>query len=153
MDKLLNVTLKQDKNSFGVQDGMDLSLLKMNKVNNELIISTARRPFVLIQKGQLRDFKGGKYSLGGLHSGEKTFEETKLQYENGDMLYFFTDGYGDQFGGENGKKFSTKRLRDLFHAISSKEVLAQKEVLDEEISKWKGSLEQVDDICVIGIRL
>ncbi|MGZ3901810.1 MAG: SpoIIE family protein phosphatase, partial [Bacteroidia bacterium] len=153
MDGLLNITLKQDTQSGGVQDGMDLSLLKINKVNNELIISSARRPFVIVQKGQLKDFKGGRYSLGGIRSGEKRFEEIKVNYESGDMLYFFTDGYGDQFGGEKGKKFSSKRLKDFLYSISKKDVSVQKEILDNEISNWKGSLEQVDDICVIGIRL
>ncbi len=153
MDELLNMTLKQDKDrSRGVQDGMDLSLLRVNKTAKEIIITSAKRPVVFIRDKQMQDLKGSKFSLGGMRSGEKVFEEIKINYKEDDMLYFFTDGYTDQFGGAKGKKFSSKRLKDLFFDIHQSTIPAQKQTLDLEIEKWRGSLEQVDDICVIGIR-
>ena len=153
MDELLNVTLKQDINSTtGVQDGMDLALLKVNKVARQITITTAKRPVVFIRDKELQEIKGSKFSLGGMRSGDKVFEEITIQYKENDMFYFFTDGITDQFGGEKGKKFSSKRLKELFLDIHENTPETQKTLLNIEIEKWKGSLEQVDDICVIGIR-
>ncbi|MBA3663919.1 MAG: SpoIIE family protein phosphatase [Bacteroidetes bacterium] len=163
VDRLLNSTLKQNiDRRFGVQDGMDLSMLKVNKDAREIIITSAKRPVVFIRNNQVQDLKGSKYSLGGMRTGDKIFEEIKFVYEPGDILYFFTDGYPDQFGGEkarmnegtfgHGKKFSTKRLKEFFLEIHSLPMEDQKKLLSTRLSGWKGDLEQVDDICVIGIR-
>lgn len=153
VDKLLNVTLKQNKErEYGVQDGMDLSLLKVNKAKKEIIITSAKRPVVFIREKQMQDFKGSKYSLGGMRTGDKTFEEITINYKEDDILYFFTDGYHDQFGGEKGKKFSSKKLKELLFNIHTKPVDTQKDILNSEIIKWTGNLEQVDDMCVVGIR-
>lgn len=153
MDELLNVTLKQDNYSTtGVQDGMDLALFKVNKSTKEITISTAKRPVVYIRDKKLQEIKGSKFSLGGMRSGDKIFEEVVVNYQINDMFYFFTDGITDQFGGSKGKKFSTKRLKELFLEIHENPIATQKEILNTEVDKWKGSLEQVDDICVVAIR-
>ena len=153
VDRLLNVTLKQDSTRFqNVQDGMDLSLLHVNKTKKELIFTSAKRPVVFISDGKIQDYRGSKYSLGGMRAGEKIFEEVKINYKQDDVLYFFTDGYHDQFGGEKGKKFSSKRLKELLYTVHQKTMPEQKQKLNDEIEKWKGNLEQVDDICVMGIR-
>ena len=80
------------------------------------------------------------------------FEEIKINYKEDDMLYFFTDGYTDQFGGLKGKKYSSKRLKEKLFEIHENTAPVQKQLLDEEIEKWKGNLEQVDDVCIIGVR-
>jgi serine phosphatase RsbU (regulator of sigma subunit) len=84
-------------------------------------------------------------------TGDKEFEETIIHYKEGDQLYMFTDGYVDQFGGEKEKKFSSKRLRELFTEINHLPIKEQKEMLANSIKNWQGTLEQVDDILVIGV--
>lgn len=152
VDKLLNMTLKQDKERLGVQDGMDLTLIKINKTKKELNITSAKRPVFFVSNNELQEFKGSKTSIGGMREGIKNFEEFKINYKEDDMLYLFTDGYHDQFGGEKGKKYSTKRLKEKLFAIHKDSIVEQKEKLEREIMNWKGELEQVDDICIAGIR-
>lgn len=152
LDRQINFTLKQHENSgLTVQDGMDLTLIKVNKLKNELIIASAKRPVILIRDKKILEFKGSKFSLGGMLTGTKVFEETIINYEAGDYLYMFTDGYVDQFGGQMEKKFSSKRLRELFAEISNFSVAKQKEMLVQSLENWQGGLEQVDDILVVGI--
>lgn len=152
LDKLLYTTLRQDKQRGGVQDGMDISVANINRKTSQLTVATAKRPFVIIEAGNLKDYKGGKSSLGGLSGGDKVFPETSITYSSGDVLYFFTDGYADQFGGANGKKYSSKRLKETLYNLHSFPIEEQKTRLEKEISEWKGNLEQVDDICLIGIK-
>ncbi len=154
LDKQINFTLKQQKDyDISVQDGMDLSLVKVNKAKKEFIITGAKRPVAFIRDKQLQDLKGSKFSIGGMRTDEKVFEEIKITYQEGDMLYFYTDGYTDQFGGEKGKKFSSKRLKEHFLSIHRLSVSEQKQNLDTTINNWMNDLEQVDDMLVIGIKL
>jgi serine phosphatase RsbU (regulator of sigma subunit) len=154
LDRRMVMTLKQEKEkTMTVQDGADLSLLRVNKAAKELIVTSAKRPVVYVRNRQMHDIKGSKYSIGGMHSGEKIFVETKLSYQEDDMLYFFTDGYTDQFGGEKGKKFSSKRLKEYLLSVHHLPVAEQKQQVERTMTEWKGSLEQVDDMLVMGIRL
>jgi serine phosphatase RsbU (regulator of sigma subunit) len=153
VDDLLNITLKQNSEKFlGVQDGMDLSLIRVNRSAKELIFTSAKRPVVFVSDNQVQEYKGSKFSLGGMCTGDKQFEEIKINYKEADSIYFFSDGYHDQFGGEKGKKFSSKRLKELLFQIHQKPVSEQKNLLDKEFENWKGGREQVDDVCIIGIR-
>lgn len=152
VDRLLNMTLKQDKERQGVQDGMDLSMVHINKQARQITITSAKRPVVFISNKHMQEFKGSKFSIGGMREGDKTFEGITLDYKEEDMLYFFTDGYHDQFGGEKGKKYSSKRLKEFLFTIHSQSIPEQKQMLDTEIKGWMKNLEQVDDMCVVGIR-
>ncbi len=153
LDELLNSTLKQDKQrQQGVQDGMDMSLIKVNKQKKECIITSAKRPVVLIRNKEMKEFKGSKHSLGGMRSGEKHFEEIKFNYEEDDVIFSYTDGITDQFGGEKGKKYSSKRLKEFLVGIHEETALVQKQKLELEFGNWTGHHEQVDDVCVLGIR-
>ena len=80
------------------------------------------------------------------------FEEVKIECQHDDMMYLFTDGYHDQFGGPKGKKYSSKKLKEKFMEIHMKGISEQKAELDAAMRSWKGDLEQIDDICVTGIR-
>ncbi|MDQ3048177.1 MAG: SpoIIE family protein phosphatase [Bacteroidota bacterium] len=153
LDDHITQTLKQEKLHYQiVQDGMDLSLIKVNKSSREFIFTSAKRPAVFIRNGVIQELKGSKNSLGGLKGGEKIFEETSINYEEGDMIYLFTDGYTDQFGGSENKKFMIKRLRELLIEIYQLPMNDQKKKLDEAISNWIGTHEQTDDILIMGIR-
>ena len=154
LDKLINFTLKQQKDStISVQDGMDLSLIKVNKAKKEFNITGAKRPVIFIRNKEMQELKGSKFSLGGLRSGDKKFDEIVINYQEEDMLYLYTDGYTDQFGGEKGKKFSSKRLKEHFINIHRMSVAEQKQSLGTVMDKWMGGVEQVDDMLVIGIKL
>ena len=153
LDKRITQTLKQDKTRTAqVQDGMDLSLLKVDKSNKEFVYTSAKRPAIFIRDKQIREFKGSKFTLGGLRSGEKKFEEINMKYEEDDMIYLFTDGYTDQFGGEQNKKFMIKRFRELVLSIHNLSMSEQKQKMETTIISWIGKNEQTDDIQVIGIR-
>ncbi len=153
LDNRVTATLKQEKTHYGlVQDGMDLALLKINKSKRELVFTSAKRPAFFIRNGELREIKGSKNSIGGLRSESKKFEEIIINYEEDDMIYLFSDGYVDQFGGTNNKKFTTKRLRELLLGIYQLPISDQKNRIAENFEKWKGSNEQTDDMLVIGIR-
>lgn len=153
LDNQINFTLKQQKDAdISVQDGMDLTLIKVNRSKKELVITSAKRPFIFIRNKELKETRGSKFSLGGLRTGEKTFEEHTINYEEDDILYLFTDGYADQFGGEKAKKFSSKRLRELLQLIHRQPMGTQKDRIATTIAEWQGSLEQVDDMLVMGIK-
>ena len=100
----------------------------------------------------MKEFKGSKHSLGGMRSGEKHFEEIKFNYEEDDVIFSYTDGITDQFGGEKGKKYSSKRLKEFLVGIHEETALVQKQKLELEFGNWTGHHEQVDDVCVLGIR-
>jgi len=153
LDKLINFTLKQQKdNDISVQDGMDITLIKVNTARQELIITSAKRPVLFVRNKELQEVKASKFSIGGMRSGEKTFTETLIKYEEDDILYLFTDGYVDQFGGEKAKKFSSKRLRELLLEIHKLPMSEQKNNLAKTIADWQGNLEQIDDMLVMGIK-
>lgn len=153
VDRLLNMTLKQDSERFhNVQDGMDLTLVKVNKAKREVVITSAKRPVVYIRNKQFLEIKANKFSIGGMRTEMKVFEEVKIECQQDDMMYLFTDGYHDQFGGPKGKKYSSKKLKEKFMEIHMKGISEQKSELDAAMRSWKGDLEQIDDICVTGIR-
>ncbi len=85
-------------------------------------------------------------------SGCKTFGEVKMNYKEDDILYFYSDGYVDQFGGPKGKKFSSKQLKENLFSIHRLSMNEQKQKLENTLESWKGYLEQVDDVLVMGIR-
>ena len=89
----------------------------------------------------------------GEYIDELPFTTHSIQLEAGDLLYLFSDGYADQFGGPKGKKFKYKQLEELISRISGQEMAEQARILNSTFEDWKGSLGQVDDVCIIGIRV
>ena len=153
LDNFINITLKQQKeHEHFVQDGMDLSLLKVDKAKKEFTFTSAKRPAIFIRDKQIQELKGSKFTLGGMITGCKVFNEVKIEYREDDMIYFYTDGYTDQFGGPKGKKFSSKQLKETFLNIHKLQMNEQKNKLNTVIENWKKEQEQVDDILVIGIK-
>lgn len=148
-------SLKQSGNEN--KDGMDIALISIDDGTNTLEFSGANNPCWIITKNELIELKGDSQPIG-YHLGLlKPFTSQAVQLQKGDCIYIFTDGYADQFGGENrkfgGKKFKYRQLKDLFLKINSLSMNEQNIQLKFTFENWKGELEQVDDVCVIGIRV
>lgn len=153
LDLRINETLKQDHARYSeVQDGMDLSLIKVNKTKKEFTYTSAKRPAIFIRNKEQQELKGSKLSIGGMRTGSKSFEEITVQYKEDDMIYLFTDGYIDQFGGPQNKKYMIKRFRESLQNVHNLSLPEQKRRLDDSITSWIGTNEQTDDILVCGIR-
>lgn len=104
----------------------------------------------LVRKGQLTEYKGDKMPVGA-HLKEVKFSLHEIDLERGDNIYIFSDGYVDQFGGDEGKKFMAKPFKDLLTSVYGKSMPEQQQVLEDTLDKWQAALDQVDDILVIGI--
>jgi len=107
----------------------------------------------VVQNGELKEYEASRCSLGGAYTEKKEFRNHVLQLSPGDTFYLFTDGYSDQFGGPEGKKFKTKRLKELIRSVAHKPLSEQREILERTFEAWRGELEQVDDVCVVGVRV
>ena len=100
----------------------------------------------------LVEYKGDKQPIGKFAFG-KPFTQKEIQLLEGDSIYLSSDGYPDQFGGQKGRKFMYKPFKKLFLELHKKRMDEQENALEETFNAWKGSLEQVDDVCVLGIRV
>ncbi|HEY6161561.1 MAG TPA: tetratricopeptide repeat protein [Bacteroidia bacterium] len=154
MNKSVSRLLRQNKEEAGMKDGMDMALVSIDKNNLKLEFAGAFNGLYLFRNGELKKTNADKFPVGGFIDEElRLFTNHEMELQKGDMIYIFTDGYADQFGGAKGKKFKYKQMQELLHSIHLKPMEEQKEILDSTINEWKGPLEQVDDILVIGIRI
>jgi tetratricopeptide (TPR) repeat protein len=142
-----------DKSESEVKDGMDISLVAISQKQLAISWAGAYNPLWIIPAGEgIIEVEPDKQPIGKTDN-PKQFSTHKLSLKKGDILYLFTDGYADQFGGPKGKKFKYKQLQEKLLAISNRPMVEQKKELETEFDKWKGSLEQVDDVLIIGIRV
>lgn len=153
LDKTAELVIDAFKKSGeDVKDGMDISLCSFDKENNELEYAGAINSLFYISENTLNEVKGDKQPIGQ-YANIKPFTNHKITLLKGDTVYLFSDGYPDQFGGEKGKKYMYKRFRELILGISKKEFSKQKVELETEFEQWRGALEQLDDVCVIGVKI
>ena len=143
-----------NKSTENVKDGMDISLGCLNVKTNQLLWSGANNPLWIVpaESSEIIEWKPDKQPIGTF-ADEKPFNTHSMVLEPKTTIYLFTDGYADQFGGENGKKFKYKQFKESILAIHNRPMEEQKEHLETTFESWKGELEQVDDVCVIGIRI
>ncbi len=171
VNKILSETLRNSQKETDVKDGMDIALCSIDTDQMLLQYSGAFNPLWLIREGiensdlilekraisqlsGLAEIKADKQPVGSyVNEGFNSFTNHEIKLEKGDTFYMFSDGYCDQFGGEKGKKFMPKQLKELLLGIQDKPMKEQKNILNERIEQWRGSLEQIDDILVIGIRV
>jgi len=151
----LTESLHQTIDNSTVKDGMDISLISINKFTDEIKFSGANNPlFVYSEDGTVKEYKGDKFPVGSFVEEQSlNFTTLSIEVNKGDMLYLFSDGYADQFGGEKGKKFKIKNLREEFKLVQQIPLNQQKKHLYDRFIEWKGDLEQVDDMMIIGIEL
>ncbi len=138
-----------------VRDGMDISLVCMPALNdrNELKFSGSNRPLFIYTNHKIEELKPTKAAIGGHTEDDKTFDEQLVKLNKGDMLYLTSDGFADQFGGPQGKKFTKQRFKELLATAALEPICKQKELLEKALSAWQGSLEQLDDILVVGLQI
>ncbi len=150
--EIINV-LKQGEDSSN-KDGMDISLICFNTQNNTLEAACANNPiWILKNNGEFIELKPDKQPIGYVSTHQKEFSLQSAVLEKGDIIYQFTDGYADQFGGAKGKKFKYNQLKEILISNKNTSIELQAETLRKSFTEWKGNLEQIDDVLVTGIRI
>ena len=150
----LMTTLKKGQKDTVVADGMDIAMCSINQIEMKMEFAGARRPIYIIRDGELIEIKTDKFSIGEVTDRQEIkFKTVQMDAKKGDCIYLFSDGYPDQFGGPRNKKFSSRRLKELLLKISKKSMDEQKQILETTIVEWQDGYEQIDDICVFGVRI
>lgn len=152
LDEGVTTTLRQDEDST-TKDGMDIALCKINLLDGEVEYAGAHRPLYIMKNGLMEEIKGNKFPIGGgIFKNQTNFTNTKVKLSKGDSIYFSSDGFPDQFGGTEGRKFGPKKTREIVervHKLPMKEAI---HVFDQEWEGWRGDTKQTDDVLLIGIK-
>ncbi len=154
LDKLNELVVKSfsKQQEHEVKDGMDMALCMLDQENMILEYAGANNPLYLVRNGELSITKADKQPIGA-YENRKAFTNHRFELQKGDVIYIFSDGYIDQFGGPRGKKFMSRRFREMLLQIHNLPPMEQKEFLNKTIVEWMDKEEQIDDILVIGIRI
>ena len=134
-------------------DGMDVALAVFDSENNSVRYSGAFRPMILLRDNELIEFEANRYPIGFYADVEKIFVSKEIEFKKEDTFYFFTDGYCDQFGGELKKKFNKKRFKELLLSLQGMEMKEQHSFLQYALLNWRQGEPQMDDVCIIGVRI
>lgn len=160
--RLIIENLKNDGTVEGGKDGMDASLLCFDLKNNILHCAAANNPIWIIRPAhsntidsnyEIFEIKPDRMPVGKHDRDTASFTLHEFNLQKGDVVYTLTDGFPDQFGGENGKKFKSKKLQTILTSIVHEPLLKQKQILNDTFDNWKGDLEQVDDVTIIGVKI
>lgn len=135
------------------KDGMDCVLCSYDFKNLKMEFAAANNPLWLYRNGAMIEYKPDKMPVGKYSEEIKPFTNHVVDLQKGDIVYTFTDGYADQFGGPKGKKFKYKQLEEFLLSVAHEPMEIQKTKLNEAFEKWKGELEQIDDVCVIAVKI
>ncbi len=152
LDEELEKSINKNQDAT-FNDGMDVSLIRINKVTNELAFAGAFRSILISRKGEITELKGSRYPIGFYSGIAKTYETQVFQLEKNDSVYLFTDGFIDQFGGEKNKKLNKSNFKDLLSTIHEMDMNEQEAFLEYSFNNWKQDNDQTDDVLVIGIRV
>jgi serine phosphatase RsbU (regulator of sigma subunit) len=146
-------SLNTTSNEVESKDGMDMALCIFDLKNMILDFAGAYNPLYLIRDGNLKVYKADRMPIGVHPHDKKLFTSKKILIEKGDRFYMFSDGYIDQFGWRNGKKFKTKQFKELIVTNSNLPMKAQRIIIENTLENWKGDFEQVDDILIMGLKV
>jgi len=141
------------KRDEAINDGMDIAVCTIDKVNSNLLFSSAKRPLYILKNKALTEVKGSTLPIGGGHSERHPYKNESVSIEKGDRFYMFTDGFADQFGGDNQKKLKTTGFKDLLINLGEQSMPSHEKVLGDYFEKWKQGQEQTDDILVAGFEI
>lgn len=155
LNETRNILIKEfEKSDEEVKDGMDISLCALEQKTKVLHWSGANNPLWIIKENamEVEEIKANKQPIGK-YAEPKPFTTHEIQLEEGDTVYVFTDGFQDQFGGEKGKKYKASKMKELLLSIKHESMDRQQELINLAFEKWRGEIEQVDDVCIIGVRV
>jgi serine phosphatase RsbU (regulator of sigma subunit) len=151
LDKTRELVVRTfEKSEEEVKDGMDIALCSLS--GNKLQYAGANNPLWIIRNGEVLETKATKQPIGKVDNPQP-FQTHTFELQPNDIFYVFSDGYVDQFGGVKGKKFKARAFRELLLSIQSEPMEKQRELIIEAFEKWRGDIEQVDDVCMIGVRI
>ena len=146
-------SLNQNESVTGTKDGMDMSLCKINMDSKTVEFSGAYNSLIHVSNGKLSSIKGDNQPVSLHYAESKPFTTKMIKAKKDDMFYLYSDGFQDQFGGLKDKKFMSLKFKNLLKEISSHSSQEQYIALKKEFNEWKGSREQIDDVCVMGLRI
>jgi sigma-B regulation protein RsbU (phosphoserine phosphatase) len=147
-------TLNENTSDSSIKDGMDMTLCVFDFPNKKVDFAGANNPIMIMRDNEPLKYKGDRFPIGAyIEDRPQLFTNNEIDLKSGDMVYLFSDGYADQFGGPENKKFFTRRFEELLFAIHKKPLEEQKEMLKTTLYDWMGSNGQVDDILVIGVKI
>jgi PAS domain S-box-containing protein len=153
LDEGVTTTLRQDQDDSKTKDGMDIALCKINTDKRTVEYAGAHRSLYVMREGEMEEIKGNKFAIGGgIYKNQTNFTNTKLSLGKGDSFYFCSDGFPDQFGGPEDRKFGPKRLRTIINEVYDKSMKDAHARFDHDWESWKGEEKQTDDVLLIGIK-
>lgn len=135
------------------KDGMDCILCGLDFEKNQLQYASANNPMLIIRNKEIIFLPADRMPVGKSPKDGQPFTLQTVDLQKNDLVYLITDGYIDQFGGSKGKKFKYKQLQDTFLQISDLPLTEQKSILEKKFEEWRGNLEQVDDVTIVGIKI
>jgi serine phosphatase RsbU (regulator of sigma subunit) len=145
-------TLHQTGRRGETMDSIDLSLCIFNYDSGEMQFSGANRPLFIVRKGEMREIRPDKIPIGLAPLREESFNNTIVEFDEDDTFYLFSDGFADQFGGEENKKFKYKQFRNLLIEVANLPAEKQKSIVESTFFDWKGRTQQIDDVTVLGFK-
>ena len=169
----VEATLRKESEKYDIKDGMDITLCSFDKNTGIMEYAGAYNPLYIVSKSNqltliegttiepnmqqddlfLFEIKADRFPIGSYSEIDQSYTNNSFQLAQGDTVYLFSDGYADQFGGPQGKKFRYKQFKQLLLSINAQSMEEQKQVLNSTLASWKGDIEQIDDIIIIGSRL
>lgn len=154
LDEGVTTTLRQDQDDSKTKDGMDIALCKINTTTRKVEYAGAHRSLYVVKNGEMEEIKGNKFAIGGgIYKNQTNFTNHKVELKKGDSFFFCSDGFPDQFGGPEIRKYGPKRLREKIMEIHHKPMTKAHEIFDNDWTDWMGEEKQTDDVLLIGIKL
>jgi serine phosphatase RsbU (regulator of sigma subunit) len=153
LDDELQQLINAPGNRIKAYDGMDIAFIKYDKAAGLITYAGAFRPMVVVSDGVITEYRGSRYPIGFYHDVVKQFEEVTVKVKEGDLVYIFSDGYADQFGGEEGKKFNKKNFKELLLSVNDMELQVQRSFLEYALLNWRQKELQTDDVLVVGFKV
>ena len=153
LDKDLQSTLNQNIDAERANDGMDIIVCEIDINTHYMRFASAMRPLIIYKGKKLQYVNGNRASIGGDSKTVKQFENIGFQLEKGDIIYMFSDGFTDQFGGPRGKKFKIDRTKNMLADVCDKSLEEQQIYINKSFNEWRGNLHQVDDVLFMGVKI